>query len=157
MLPKIIRYWGAIGGVCDGTGIGEPLAYHLKELFDRNNDGLVEAYKFKAAGDESKSKLGYLAYDFNHNDLIKVPKAPEDPDQLELWKELRWQVEHLTREAKRKQTINFYVPANAEPRKPGHVPHDDLVMALFLLMRAARNIDPNTGKATAFDREKSGV
>ena len=43
MLPKIIRYWGAIGGVCDGTGIGEPLAYHLKELFDRNNDGLVEA------------------------------------------------------------------------------------------------------------------
>lgn len=61
MLPKIIRYWGAIGGVCDGTGIGEPLAYHLKELFDRNNDGLVEAYKFKAAGDESKSKLGYLA------------------------------------------------------------------------------------------------
>ena len=157
MLPKIIRYWGAIGGVCDGTGIGEPLAYHLKELFDRNNDGLVEAYKFKAAGDESKSKLGYLAYDFNHNDLIKVPKAPEDPDQLELWKELRWQVEHLTREAKRQQTINFYVPANAEPRKPGHVPHDDLVMALFLLMRAARNIDPNTGKATAFDREKSGV
>lgn len=154
---KIIRYWGAIGGVCDGTGIGEPLAYHLKELFDRNNDGLVEAYKFKAAGDESKSKLGYLAYDFNHNDLIKVPKAPEDPDQLELWKELRWQVEHLTREAKRQQTINFYVPANAEPRKPGHVPHDDLVMALFLLMRAARNIDPNTGKATAFDREKSGV
>ena len=83
MLPKIIRYWGAIGGVCDGTGIGEPLAYHLKELFDRNNDGLVEAYKFKAAGDESKSKLGYLAYDFNHNDLIKVPKAPEDPDQME--------------------------------------------------------------------------
>ena len=157
MLPKIIRYWGAIGGVCDGTGIGEPLAYHLKELFDRNNDGLVEAYKFKAAGDESKSKLGYLAYDFNHNDLIKVPKAPEDPDQLELWKELRWQVEHLTREAKRQQTINFYVPVNAEPRKPGHVPHDDLVMALFLLMRAARNIDPNTGKATAFDREKSGV
>ena len=157
MLPKIIRYWGAIGGVCDGTGIGEPLAYHLKELFDRNNDGLVEAYKFKAAGDESKSKLGYLAYDFNHNDLIKVPKAPEDPDQLELWKELRWQVEHLTREAKRQQTINFYVPANAEPRKPGHVPHDDLVMALFLLMRAARNIDPNTCKATAFDREKSGV
>ena len=151
MLPKIIRYWGAIGGVCDGTGIGEPLAYHLKELFDRNNDGLVEAYKFKAAGDESKSKLGYLAYDFNHNDLIKVPKAPEDPDQLELWKELRWQVEHLTREAKRQQTINFYVPANAEPRKPGHVPHDDLVMALFLLMRAARNIDPNTGKATAFE------
>lgn len=66
-------------------------------------------------------------------------------------------MEHLTREAKRQQTINFYVPANAEPRKPGHVPHDDLVMALFLLMRAARNIDPNTGKATAFDREKSGV
>ena len=64
---------------------------------------------------------------------------------------------YLKAEAKRQQTINFYVPANAEPRKPGHVPHDDLVMALFLLMRAARNIDPNTGKATAFDREKSGV
>lgn len=60
-------------------------------------------------------------------------------------------------EAAKNAKTNFYVPANAEPRKPGHVPHDDLVMALFLLMRAARNIDPNTGKATAFDREKSGV
>lgn len=157
MLPKIIRYWGAIGGVCDGTGIGEPLAYHLKEIFDRNNDGLVETYKFKAQGDESKSKLGYLAYDYSHNDLIKMPKVPTDPDQLELWQEVRWQLEHLTREAKRQQTINFYVPANAEPRKPGHVPHDDFAMAVFLLMRAARNIDPNTGKATAFDRNQSGI
>lgn len=153
MLPKIIKYWGAIGGVCDGTGVGEPLAYHLKEIFDRNNDGLVEAYKFKAAGDESKSKLGYLAYNYSHDDMIKIPKAPTDPEQAELWKEVRWQLEHLTREAKRQQTINFYVPANAEPRKPGHVPHDDFAMALFLLMRAARNIDPNTGKATAFNRE----
>lgn len=152
MLPKILKYWGAIGGVCDGTGVGEPLAYYLKEIFDRNNDGLVEAYKFKAAGDESKSKLGYIVYDYSHNDLIKMPKAPTDPELLELWKEVRWQLEHLTREAKRQQTINYYVPANAEPRKPGHVPHDDFAMALFLLCKAARNIDPNTGKAVAVDR-----
>ena len=153
ILSKIIKHWGAIGGVCDATGIGEPLAYFLKETFDRNNDGLVEAYKFKSSGDESKSKLGYLAYDYSHNDLIKMPKAPTDPELLELWKEIRWQLEHLTREAKRQQTINFYVPANAEPRKPGHVPHDDFAMAIFLLCRAARNIDPNTGKAVAFNRD----
>lgn len=153
ILPKIIRgHWNCLGGVCDATGIGEPLAYYLKEQLDRNNDGLVEAYKFKANGDESKSKLGYLAYDMVANDLFKVPPIPQDPDMAELWKETRWQLEHLTREAKRQQYINFYVPANAEPRKPGHIPHDDFAMACFLLMRAARNINPNTRKAVAFDR-----
>lgn len=153
MLPKIIKgHWNCLGGVCDATGVGEPLAYYLKEQLDRNNAGLVEAYKFKASGDESKSKLGYLAYDFVTNDLLKIPASPTDPDQRELWQEVRWQLEHLTREAKRQQYINFYVPANAEPRKPGHVPHDDFAMGIFLLMRAARNINVNTRQATAFDR-----
>lgn len=153
MLPKIIKgHWNCLGGVCDATGVGEPLAYYLKEQLDRNNTGLVEAYKFKASGDESKSKLGYLAYDFVTNDLLKIPASPTDPDQRELWQEVRWQLEHLTREAKRQQYINFYVPANAEPRKPGHVPHDDFAMGIFLLMRAARNINVNTRQATAFDR-----
>lgn len=153
MLPKIIKgHWNCLGGVCDATGVGEPLAYYLKEQLDRNNTGLVEAYKFKASGDESKSKLGYLAYDFVANDLFKIPPSHTDPDQRELWQEVRWQLEHLTREAKRQQYINFYVPANAEPRKPGHVPHDDFAMGMFLLMKAARNINVNTRQATAFDR-----
>lgn len=153
MLPKIIKgHWNCLGGVCDATGVGEPLAYYLKEQLDRNNTGLVEAYKFKASGDENKSKLGYLAYDFVANDLFKIPPSPTDPDQRELWQEVRWQLEHLTREAKRQQYINFYVPANAEPRKPGHVPHDDFAMGIFLLMKAARNINVNTRQATAFDR-----
>ena len=153
MLPKIIKgHWNCLGGVCDATGVGEPLAYYLKEQLDRNNAGLVEAYKFKASGDESKSKLGYLAYDYVANDLLKIPPSPTDPDQRELWQEVRWQLEHLTREAKKHQSINFYVPANAEPRKPGHVPHDDFATGVFLLMRAARNINVNSRQATAFDR-----
>lgn len=153
MLPKIIKgHWNCLGGVCDATGVGEPLAYYLKEQLDRNNAGLVEAYKFKASGDESKSKLGYLAYDYVANDLLKIPPSPTDPDQRELWQEVRWQLEHLTREAKKHQSINFYVPANAEPRKPGHVPHDDFATGVFLLMRAARNINMNSRQATAFDR-----
>ncbi len=153
MLPKIIKgHWNCLGGVCDATGVGEPLAYYLKEQLDRNNVGLVEAYKFKASGDESKSKLGYLAYDYVSNDLLKIPPSPTDPDQRELWQEVRWQLEHLTREAKKHQSINFYVPANAEPRKPGHVPHDDFATGVFLLMKAARNINVNSRQATAFDR-----
>ena len=149
MLPKIIKgHWNCLGGVCDATG----LAYYLKEQLDRNNVGLVEAYKFKASGDESKSKLGYLAYDYVSNDLLKIPPSPTDPDQRELWQEVRWQLEHLTREAKKHQSINFYVPANAEPRKPGHVPHDDFATGVFLLMKAARNINVNSRQATAFDR-----
>lgn len=153
MLPKIIKgHWNCLGGVCDATGVGEPLAYYLKEQLDRNNAGLVEAYKFKASGDESKSKLGYLAYDYVANDLLKIPPSPTDPDQRELWQEVRWQLEHLTREAKKHQYINFYVPANAEPRKPGHVAHDDFATGVFLLMRAARNINVNSRQATAFDR-----
>jgi hypothetical protein len=153
MLPKIIKgHWNCLGGICDGTGVGEPLAYYLQEQLDRNASGLVEVYKFKANGDENKSKLGYLAYDYVANDLLKIPPSPDDPDLRELWQEVRWQLEHLTREAKRHQYINWYVPANAEPRKPGHVAHDDFATAVFLLMRAAQNIDINKRKASAFDR-----
>ena len=91
------------GGVCDATGVGEPLAHYLKEQIDRNNVGLVEAYKFKASGDESKSKLGIwfmITYLTTFKDTL-----PHRPDQRELW-QARWQLEHLTREAKKHQSIN---------------------------------------------------
>lgn len=160
LLPKIIRnHWGCVGGVCDATGIGEPLAYFLKETLDANNEGLVEAYKFKGAGDENKSKLGYLAYDMVHNDLLKIPREPVgDDEQAELWREARYQLENLIREAKKQQYINWYVPQNAPPRFPGHVPHDDIITGIFLLMRAAYIIrNPEARKATAFDRSAAGV
>ncbi|MGP9042115.1 terminase [Cytobacillus kochii] len=148
----ILKHWNTIGGVCDATGIGEPLAHYLKEKFPNQE---IEAYKFKAQGDENKSKLGYLAYSFVSNDLIKIPKQPtDDPKQSELWLELKWQIENLVRVAKKQQTINYHVPENATPRFEGHKPHDDLVISLFLLMRAAWNIkNPDGNKAESFDRE----
>ena len=150
----IIKHWGAIGGTVDATGIGEPLAYWLIEQLPSLE---IEAYKFKAAGDENKSKLGYLAYNFVQADLVKIPRRPtDDNQQAELWDELKWQVENLIRVAKKQQSINYHVPQNAKPRREGHVPHDDLVLALFLLMRAAYMIkDPNKRKATAFDRSEA--
>ena len=156
LIPKIVKHWGAIGGICDATGIGEPLAYHLKEKLDPGNEGLVEAYKFKAAGDENKSKLGYLAYEYANNDLLKIPPKPRgDEQQGELWEEARYQLETLIREAKKQQSINWYVPSNAKPRKPGHTPHDDLATAIFLLIRAAFLIlDPRARRASAFDRKE---
>ncbi|HSP31902.1 MAG TPA: hypothetical protein VLO13_07845, partial [Halomonas sp.] len=146
LIPKILKHWGTIGGTADATGIGEPLAYHLVEKLPRQE---VEAYKFKGSGDESKSKLGYLAYEYAKNDMVKVPRRPtDDQDQGELWDELRWQLENLIREAKKEQKINWYVPQNAKPRKPGHVPHDDLATAMLLLIRAAFMIkDPAARKA----------
>jgi len=151
-IKAILKHWNTIGGVCDATGIGEPLAHFLKEEFPSQE---IEAYKFKAQGDENKSKLGYLAYSFVANDLIKIPKQPtEDPIQSELWLELKWQIENLVRVAKKQQTINYHVPENATPRFDGHKPHDDLVISLFLLMRAAWFIkNPEGRKAEAFDRE----
>lgn len=157
LLPKIIKnHWNCLGGICDATGIGEPLAYYLKELLDPNNEGLVEAYKFKAQGDENKSKLGYLMYNLVANDLVKIANEPTgDPQQAELWREVKWQLENLIREAKKQQTINWYVPQNAKPRMPGHVPHDDGATSIFLLSRAAYNIkNPTLRQATAFDRSK---
>ncbi len=148
----IIKHWGCIGGVCDATGIGEPLAYYLIEKLPHLE---IEAYKFKGQGDENKSKLGYLAYDYVTADKFKVPRLPQDyaPSQAELWHELRWQLETLVREAKKEQRINWHVPANAKPRYDGHVPHDDLVTACFLLIRAAYYIkNPQNRKAAAFDR-----
>lgn len=148
---SIIKHWRCVGGTVDATGIGEPLAYKLIEKLP-NCD--IEAYKFKALGDENKSKLGYLAYNFVTADLIKIPLRPsDDPQQADLWDELNWQLDNLVREAKRHQTINFKVPANAVPRRDGHVPHDDLALALFLLMRTLYRLkDPNRKKAQAFDR-----
>ena len=139
-IKKILKHWNIIGGVCDATGIGEPLAYYLIEEFPRLD---IIAYKFKAHGDENKSKLGYLAYNYSSLDIIKIPGQPEGPGNeraSELWQELRWQVKNLIREAKKKQQINWYVPENATPRYEGHVPHDDLVTALFLLLHGAFNI-----------------
>lgn len=148
----ILKHWDTIGGACDATGIGEPLAHFLKEEFSHQE---IEAYKFKAQGDENKSKLGYLAYSYVQNDMVKIPQQPTgDKQQSELWLELKWQVENLVRIAKKQQTINFHVPQNATPRFPGHVPHDDMVIGLFLLIRAAWFIkNPEGRKAEAFDRE----
>jgi hypothetical protein len=153
-IKAILKHWNTVGGTCDATGIGEPLAYDLIESFP-NMD--IEAYKFKAAGDENKSKLGYLAYNFVQADKIKIPRKPtNDPQQAELWEELKYQLENLVRVAKKQQTINYHVPQNAKPRYQGHVPHDDLAIGLFLLMRAAFMIkDPNRRKATAFDRSET--
>lgn len=153
-IEAIIKHWGCIGGTVDATGIGEPLAYYLIETFPNLE---IEAYKFKALGDENKSKLGYLAYNYVTADLIKIPRRPEnDNRQAELWDELKYQVEHVIREAKKRQTINWYVPGNTKPRYPGHVPHDDFLTALFLLIRAAYMIkDPSRRKAAAFDRNET--
>lgn len=151
-IKAILKHWNTIGGVGDATGIGEPLIHWLKEEFPNQE---IEAYKFKAQGDENKSKLGYLAYNFVANDLIKIPKQPEDdPQQSELWLELKWQIENLVRVAKKQQTINYHVPENAKPRFEGHKAHDDLVISLFLLMKAAWNIkNPEGNKAESFDRD----
>jgi len=156
LIPKILKHWGTIGGVADATGIGEPLAYYLKETLSNQ---VVEAYKFKAQGDENKSKLGYLAYDYVANDILKVPHRPtDDLQQAELWDELKYQAEKLIREAKKQQAINWYVPGNSIPRKPGHVPHDDMITSLFLLVRAAHMIkDPKMRQAKAFDRSEAGI
>jgi len=147
----ILRHWGVIGGSADGTGIGEPLAYHLIEKLPNAE---IEAYKFKATGDENKSKLGYLAYNYVSADWLKIPRRPvDDPQQADLWDELKWQLENLVRIAKKEQRINWLVPATAKPRYDGHIPHDDIVTAVFLLLRAAYMIkDPAARKASAFDR-----
>lgn len=151
-IKAVLRHWNTIGGVVDATGIGEPLAYDLIEHFPNME---IEAYKFKAQGDENKSKLGYLAYSYVANDLIKIPANPvNNKQQSELWHELKWQLENLVRVAKKQQTINYEVPANSTPRFEGHKPHDDLVISLFLLMRAAWYIkNPEGRRAEAFDRQ----
>lgn len=150
-IVAIIKHWRCAGGVVDATGIGEPLAYKIKERFPTK---VIEAYKFKAKGDENKSKLGYLAYHFVHMDKVKVPKRPtHDPAQMELWDELKWQLENLVRESKKQQTINWHVPGTTKPRREGHVPHDDLAAAFMLLLKAAQNMkDPNRFTAVAVDR-----
>ena len=149
-IKAILKHWNTIGGVIDATGLGEALGYWVQEQFPSQE---IEAYKFKAAGDENKSKLGYLAYNYVNNDLYKMPMQPDQKEQGEYWLETRWQLENLVRIAKTQQRINFEVPANAKPRYEGHVPHDDMAMAAFLLIRAAHNIrNPNKNQATAFTR-----
>lgn len=153
-IKTILEHWETIGGTCDATGIGEPLAYWLIEELPNME---IEAYKFKAQGDENKSKLGYLAYNFVSYDKIKIPRRPVDAETADLWDELKWQLTHLVRVAKKQQAINFHVPPGAKPRREGHVPHDDMAIALFLLMRAAYTIkDPKRRQARGFERSELG-
>lgn len=150
-IKAILQHWQTIGGVCDATGIGEALAYWLIEQLAHME---IEAYKFKYQGDENKSKLGYLAFTYVFNDLVKIPPRPTDPQQAEMWDELKWQVENLVRIAKKQQLINWNVPGTAKPRREGNVPHDDFVTTLFLLIRAAYiTKNPERRRASAFDRK----
>lgn len=149
-IKTILKHWNCEGGSCDATGLGEPLAYWLIEQLP---EMIIEAYKFKAAGDENKSKLGYLAYAYVQGGLFRMPQRPSNPVQADLWDEAEWQLRNLVRVAKKEQKINFHVPGTAKPRKPGHVPHDDIALALFLLIRAAYMLkDPAGRKASAYDR-----
>ncbi|GKU79302.1 terminase [Paenibacillus sp. L3-i20] len=154
-IKTILKHWNCTGGSGDATGLGEALIYWLIEQMPEME---IEAYKFKAAGDENKSKLGYLAYSYVKGGLFRMPRRPADnPQQADLYDEARWQLENLVRVAKKEQKINFHVPHTAKPRREGHVPHDDVAIGLFLLIRAAYMIkDPEGRKASAYNRDDIG-
>lgn len=159
-----LKYWKVAGFSGDATGIGEALVSSCVDAVKRQAE-VAEAYRFKDAGDENKSRLGYQVLSFIAEGRLQIPPVPLD-GLKDLWAELLAQIIRLIRVAKKEQQINYYVPGTAKwpgrpdlpptvnwPQRIDWVPHDDIVFALFLMIRAALLIrDPGYKKASAFTR-----
>jgi hypothetical protein len=158
-----LKYWRVTGFSGDATGIGEALVSHCIDVLKFAE--VAEMYRFKDAGDENKSRLGYQVLSFVAESRLQIPPVPL-PALKELWSEMLAQVIRLIRVAKKQQQINYYVSGSAKwperpelpptvdwPQRVGWVPHDDIVFALFLMVRAALLMrDPGYKKARPFNR-----
>jgi hypothetical protein len=114
------REWALERLVCDGTGLGAPIAAALQAELGRS----VHRFAFSA---QSKSELGFELLAAAGTGSLAIAPAL-DPDGLSaLWEELRiCQVERRARE-----TISWSAPQGK---------HDDCVVSLALCLRASKSL-----------------
>ncbi|MBI4493120.1 MAG: hypothetical protein HY690_10060 [Chloroflexi bacterium] len=120
LVALLREHWHAASVVVDATGVGAGLASFLQAALGKP---VLEPYTFTV---QSKSKLGYGLLAAANGGRLTLPAERASPEVAECWRQLR-----LARRAlSANQTLAFYVPPSEG--------HDDFVMALALLVEAAR-------------------
>lgn len=127
-IVRLLDRWSPAYACVDATGIGEPLATHLQRRYGERK---VEAFKFSST---SKSQLGYDLIAAVNVGAVRLWR-PDGPGYAALWAQLR----ACRREMKSAGRLDFYVDA-----KDGH---DDRVMSLALLVRAAQRGRPRVARS----------
>jgi len=131
LYPRLVdilkNVWKCKRIVVDATGVGQPVASFLKSTLGSR----VEPFTFSAP---SKSELGFGLLAAVNSGRLKMYTADGSSEYQEFW----FEMERAKSQYRPSQTINFYVD-------PGEG-HDDFLMSLALLARAAANYQPRGAK-----------
>ena len=119
--------WNCRRVVIDATGIGQPVASFLrKELGSK-----VLPFTFTS---KSKSDLGFELLSVVNSGRLKLYKQ----DGSEEYKETMFELQKARAQYRPNQTMGFYV----DPQEG----HDDFLMSLALVVRAAKNFSPREAR-----------
>jgi hypothetical protein len=119
--------WNCRKIVVDATGIGQPVASFLRNELGRRVVPCVITSK-------SKSDMGFELLSFINSGRLKLYKQ----DGSEEYKETLFEMERARARYRPNQTMNFYV----DPQEG----HDDFLVSLALVVRAARGLGPREAK-----------
>jgi len=119
--------WNCRKIVVDATGIGQPVASFLRNELGRKVVPCVITSR-------SKSDMGFELLSFINSGRLKLYKQ----DGSEEYKETLFEMERARARYRPNQTMNFYV----DPQEG----HDDFLVSLALVVRAARGLGPREAK-----------
>lgn len=119
MVDILKNVWHCRSVVVDATGLGQPVASFLRQALGSR----VVPFEFTAP---SKSGLGFDLLAAINSGRLKMYCADNSPEYREFW----WEMEKARSYFRPSRTLNFYV----DPSEG----HDDYLMSLALLVRAAR-------------------
>jgi hypothetical protein len=127
MTDILKNVWNCRRIVVDATGIGQPVASFLRKELGRRVIPFVITSK-------SKSNMGFELLSFVNSGRLKLYKQ----DGSREYKETLFELERARAQYRPNQTMNFYV----DPQEG----HDDFLMSLALVVRAAEGLGPREAK-----------
>ena len=139
LYPQLVdilkNVWKCKKIVVDATGVGQPVASFLKGALGSR----VEPFTFSTP---SKSELGFGLLAAINSGRLKMYRGDGSDEFKEFW----FEMERAKSQYRPSQTINFYVD-------PGEG-HDDFLMSLALLVKAASHYSPRGAKGSIPNRQR---
>ena len=137
LYPQLVdilkNVWKCKRIVVDSTGVGQPVASFLKGALGSR----VEPFTFSTP---SKSELGFGLLAAINSGRLKMYRGDGSDEFKEFW----FEMERAKSQYRPSQTFNFYVD-------PGEG-HDDFLMSLALLVKAANRYSPRGAKGSIPNR-----
>jgi hypothetical protein len=132
MTNVLNNVWNCRRIVVDATGIGQPVASFLRKELGKRVIPFVITSK-------SKSDMGFELLSFINSGRLKLYKQ----DGSQEYKETLFELERARARYRPNQTMNFYV----DPQEG----HDDFLVSLALVVRAAEGLGPREAKGQLRD------